>query len=296
MTKRRIDELVNAGAVPFTIVEAAKDVFDPEPGQVWRARWNDRTLTVLVVSTGSQSSVRIVPAHLAPVEVDDSGVTHLQSLVAEAPLRIAVRDKEHVMIPKRVLDVALVRQTDAMASYARQISREPLFNLPPVAPDRTTARRYDTLERLMNASWAPLLGTSLREVLSTHAISPSEVAQALDLDAATTYAALKGTRFLDAEQMRSLSEVQDVPLQELLGVGPQVPPELVDAIDTPRHRWFVDRLRDELNLDEEGARTELARVAYALAARQTGSKQVEWANRLHHALASLLTDKNSDER
>lgn len=287
-SERALAETIRDVAVPHEVVEMTKTSIDPAPGQIWRARWNSRNLTILLI-TIHQGTLDCVPASISEPPSHKAGTRRLEPEDTGAALAISIWPVEQVALPSRVLDVAFIRETSALIDLADQLRVHGTpFHLPDTATSREAARRLDTIEVLQRSEWAPRPGRPLQELLKVHAVTASEVGALLGLDAASTHAILRGNRALEPDQMQSLAEATDIPLQDLQRTGPGLPDDLVHQLESPHNRHLVEHLRATQHLDDSEARIQLGAAAYALAARQTGSRQVDWRPRLQHALESML--------
>lgn len=281
---RGLIDAFSAQSIPAEIVASMKTFPSADSGQVWRARWDARVATVLLLSV-RPGSLQVASASLTAA--GDAGSVTYTSGQTGAALDITVWPGEQASIPERVLDCLFVPATPALAAVATEVSGVGTPDMPLAELPRPKAARLDALEAFAGvASWKSEAGSTLRGVLGEIGVAPSLLAAA-GISAARVAALLKGKAALSLEEIELVATATSIPRDALTDTGVTVPDDLADAIDAPRNRAKVDQVMRVLDLSDHQARQELARVAYALAARQTGSRSVNWENRLEHAVQSI---------
>ena len=253
------------------------------PGAVWRARWDDVALLVLLVGNATATTVTV-----APVTFDDTGAdadTLLVTAARAVPLTVwrALRRD----LPLAVLDRPVEEMTPLVVAWTAggPVPDDARLGGPdlPLIVSRSPVRADlgDDLDALIAAVPALPSAPSRAAVAGTRErVSPS------DEQFATLMARL-GVGLpvvLDlVDGKREPSPEEAAALLDVVGVSPEVAPppaELVIEMYHPRWKVTVLDLARRRELDEASARVEMANGAFALAARQTGAQTPDWRERL----------------
>lgn len=255
------------------------------PGAVWRARWDDVALLVLLVGTPTATTITAMP-----VTFDDSGADG-DTLLVTAPacrgVRLTVWRTLRRDLPLAVLDrpvdelapAVIAWTTGGPAPHDAQIGGPTLPSVAPRSPVRADLR--DDLDALMAAVPAlklapPRLATSA----TRERVSPSDeqLARLMDRLGVGLPVVLD---LIDGKRQPTQDEA--AALLDIVGVTPEVAPppaELVIEMYHPRWKVTVLDLAHRRDLKEAAARVAMANGAFALAARQTGEQTPDWRERL----------------
>ena len=254
------------------------------PGAVWRARWDDVALLVLLVANPTATTVTATP-----VTFDDTGAD-ADALVVTAPARgvpLTVWRTLRRDLPLAVLDrpvdelapAVVAWTTGGLAPDDAQLGGPALPSAAAHSPVR--ADLADDLDALIAAvpaltpapPGAAAAGTRKR-------VSPSDE-QFAALMARLGVGLPVVLDLVDGKRQPSPEEA--AALLDIVGVVPEVAPppaELVIEMYHPRWKVTVLELGRRRDLDEAAARMVIANGAFALAARQTGEQVPDWRERL----------------
>jgi hypothetical protein len=255
------------------------------PGVVWRARWDNVVLLVLLVGNPTVATVTAIP-----VTFDATGADADTLLVTSASgrgVRLAVWRSLRRDLPLAVLDRPIDELAPAVVAWTAagpvpddaQPGGPTLPSAAPRGPVR--ADLQDDLDALIAAFPALTPVPSRRSATGIRKrVSPSEEQFAalmtrLGVSLPVVLELVDGKRQPSPEDAAALLDV--------LGVTPDVTPPPADLVVEMYHpRWKATVLdlarRDDVN--EAAARTAMASGAFALAARQTGEQTPDWRERL----------------
>jgi hypothetical protein len=277
-----------------------------QAGQLWRARWEDVGLLVLLLDVDG-SSYWAAPVTIdPPVEDESSVVLAPATTVLGEPLTVWAGLAQQ--LPLRVLDQPLDVLSPDVVAYIRSVAAGRTGQAPtgcragsrivsvfqPAAEVR--AELQDDLEALAAASWLPQTNAEvprqpgkigdLRDLLGDRP-DLRALMEALNAPLPEVLDIIRGRRPLTPTQAEALTEVTGQPAEVLLAsVGP-LPDALVAEVDHPRWRPVVRRRARRTGQDEARARLELAYGTYALAARQTGPAPAPpWRDRVTRVAAA----------
>jgi hypothetical protein len=290
----RLQELISlahAAAQPQLTESALRERFgrsDGWPlraGTVWRARWDDVALLVLLVGNPTATTVAVTP-----VTFDDTGAEADTLLVAFTSGRgatLAVRRTLRRDLPLALLDrpvgelpLAVIAWTVGGpvpddARLAGPALPSVVFRSP------VHADLEDDLDGLIAAVPALTPVSSRRPVTGARkGVLPSEE-QFAALMARLGVSLPVVLDLVDGKREPSPEEV--AALRDIVGVTPEVTPppaELVIEMYHPRWKATVLDLARRRDMKEAAARAVMASGAFALAARQTGDQTPDWRERL----------------
>ena len=255
------------------------------PGAVWRARWDDVALLVLLVGNPTATTVAVTP-----VTFDDTGADADTLLVASPSGRgatLAVWRTLRRDLPLALLDRPVDELPPAVISWTAggpvpDDARLAGPALPSVA-SRSPVRAdlEDDLDALIAAVPA-LTPVSSRGAAAgaRKRVLPSEE-QFAALMARLGVSLPVVLDLVDGKRQPSPEEA--AALRDIVGVTPEVTPppaELVIEMYHPRWKATVLDLARRRDMNEAAARTVMASGAFALAARQTGDQTPDWRERL----------------
>ncbi len=255
------------------------------PGAVWRARWDDVALLVLLVGNPTATTVAVTP-----VTFDDIGADADTLLVASpsgrgatlAVWRTLRRDLPLALLDRPVDELAPAVTSWTVGGPVPDDARLAGPALPSVA-SRSPVRAdlEDDLDALIAAvpaltpvpSRGAAAGTRKRVLPSEEQFAALMARLGVSLPAVLD--------LVDGKHQPSPEEA--AALRDIVGVTPEVTPppaELVIEMYHPRWKATVLDLARRRDMNEAAARTVMASGAFALAARQTGDQTPDWRERL----------------
>jgi hypothetical protein len=257
------------------------DQWPLRPGAIWRARWDETALLVLIVSYAAAGKVSC-----APITLDDDGVDGEVLAVRNAP-RLGISAYVWRRLSRELSTAVLERPVDDVG--------EPVAAWATGAPVPAGASVANEPVPFQGGSY---LRTSTEAVMDEFA--GIELTTAATAAPAGPSAPIKPTR----EQLVALEQRLSRPLAQLLplvdgkrpptvaeaaalgdifGITPAVaavPRGLIVELSHPRWKSAVLNLARRDGLDETAARLAMANSTFALAARQTGAQEPDWRERL----------------
>ena len=254
-------------------------------GAVWRARWDDVALLVLLVGNPTTTTVAVTP-----VTFDDTGADADTLLVAFPSGRgaaLAVWRTLRRDLPLALLDRPVGELPLAVIAWTAggPIPDDTRLAAPalPSAAFRSPVRAdlEDDLDGLIAAVPA-LAPVSSRRTTSgaRKRVLPSEEQFAV-LMARLGVSLPVVLDLVDGKREPSPEEA--AALRDIVGITPEVTPppaELVIEMYHPRWKATVLDLARRRAIKEAAARAVMASEAFALAARQTGDQSPDWRERL----------------
>lgn len=256
-----IDHLVDA----FAAVPA-----DPEPGQVWRARWQGTTQVVIVLGADRDTADAAPFTPDVPVSAGVGVVVEAK----ESPLR-----SDHVAwtplarpLPVRVLDIVVGTVTDGALDRVRRGPRRPVALHPLDERSQVVERIDERMDDLEQARWVPDVAESvdLAAVLRARGLTPGRLATELDVEPGEIMDIVRGDRAPSLPTAEKLAPALDLDLAALTGPRP-VDADLVRALDQPRFRRRLAERGRQAGVDDEAAwRYQVASSELPAAARTTG--------------------------
>lgn len=271
---------------------AAADRPDVCAGQIWRARIDGTSLTVLIVSDFAAGSGDVVVA--TPGEAPPAGSTIEHRRIATDVFRsLTLWPSVQGNLHHRVLDVMVELSTTstALAHDLRSTSRAVVVNEDPLDPGtELVAELRDDLARLQAAPVVPRrTKDAVRHVLRLPGTVREQLEQLIEHLGVNQHEAMdlhRGRRTLNAEQARVL-EIANGLEPGTLTSSAGVDPDLALEIEHPRWREATRRRAAHTGQDEVAARISLAAEAYALAARES-TEQPDWHQRIALLVAGEL--------
>jgi len=261
---------------------------DPSAGEIWRARWEDTALLVVLVDV-TRTTVVAAPVTVEP-ELATTAAAVLPPEGSTLDLALAVWDELAAQLPTAVLD----RHLGALAAHWAQLSvEEALSRLsasrgrPPLGANdpcvEEQARLEDALEVLAHATWVPKGTGTLGQLLSDLGVTSDQLRALPGVQPAQVLGLRRGMRPLTAPQVDALVTLTSTPANVWWAANPALPAGLVELLDQPQTRARVTRLAAHDGCSEIEERRAVAYDVLALAARQTGERGAEdWSGRLAH--------------
>ena len=245
----------------------------PEPGQVWRAFW-DETAALVVILEANDISVRAAPFFF---DFDD----------------VAFEDEDQVTLAGRPA-VVLWRHAQKIAP----LTLDAVFGSVPLAGHGTRRPIIDeVLESQMTepidslAAWTKDSegdGTLRERLLELH-VSPRQIAEALGKPLAVGANILRSKRPVTPEEAEALATAVSLTANEILSSNPTLPQQWQDELQSAAYRSPVRELARQRQKSDSETWRSVAYGAYALAARQSNNREVGSVRaRIHSYLRSEL--------
>ncbi|WP_439381605.1 hypothetical protein [Amycolatopsis lexingtonensis] len=272
-------------------------------GQVWRARWDEVSILVLVLALESRE-VLVSPVTIDPPAEDRDclvvggsstafGVDATVWATLSALLPIRVLDRALDVWSSEVVswsaDMAQGRSTPAPAGTRLGCGGE--SELDPVASLR--AELADEIDTLLRAPGLPeeAAGTptpSLTSLLGG-GVDLQALGSSLGMRQPEVMRLLRGKIPLKPDQIATIARVTGVESAEISRTVRPLPAELVAVAEHPRWRHVWHKQAQRADISETEARLSGAYGAFALAARETGGSAPNWDERLRRHLSDEQT-------
>jgi plasmid maintenance system antidote protein VapI len=255
---------------------------DLTPGQLWRARWEDVSVFVVVLRTEG-SSVDVAPVSLDVELATDSAVL-LEPGETDFDVPVAVWLELRAAVPERVLE-----QYAGTVHLAVDALRKAPQGRPVLTPLDDRAMEVAVLgDDMDELAAAPAHDATLQELLA-----PVGLQQLVELGVPTQLALAlsRGLRPLTPELAAKIAPVAGVTPETLLRANPPLSADVVRDLDSTEGRELVSRLASHRGVPEADARLMAGYGAYALAARETGRGDVDWTARIAAYVTAVLDDE-----
>ncbi|MFD3890534.1 hypothetical protein [Streptomyces microflavus] len=270
------------------------------PGQVWRARWDEVRVLVLILDVDARE-VNAVPVTIDPPGEDEASVVVDGSCTAfgvEATVWAGLVSCVPMRVLERVVDAwdedivrcATVRAQGRPAPAATGV-REGRLIRSALEPDaEARASLAGDLEYLRHAPGLPVqdigrpsgnLASLLGDRLDLKALC-----SALEMPQPEVMKLLRGKVPLPADRIDAIASATGLSVEQIARTVRPLPADLVHAIEHPRWRSVWVRRARRLEVSEAQARLSGSYGAFALAARQTGGGAADWDARLRQFLGS----------
>lgn len=278
-----------AAAAGLKVPDAVRQVAtappqDPQPGQIWRAVWDDTIQLLLITAAGDDDTLHAVPASFERYTDPDTLLLPAQATTLEQPL--ALWWGLEATLPWCVLD----RQVSELTSRPPALTSRTLADAVPgtqwgsgTAPSAATTEYRgvltDQLAFLASAQWAPQGSGDLDQLFRDRGITAAQLGAALKLPPPQALAVWRGQLALTADQAATLAEHVERPASQLLAANPALPPAVVHELNRPLRRKQVKTLAAQHDETERDARLRAAYGIYTLAARDDDRTQLNWTAR-----------------
>ncbi|MFE6868804.1 hypothetical protein ACFVFS_19865 [Kitasatospora sp. NPDC057692] len=256
---------------------------DPQPGQIWRAAWEDVIQPLLVTAT-EYDTLRAVPASFERYADGDTLLLPASASTLEEPL--ALWWSLETTVPWCVLH----RQVSELSDRPTYLTGRSLADA--VAGARwgsnaamsAAGNEYrgllaDRVAVLAAARWEPQGTGGLPQLFKDKAITPGDLAAELELLPPQALAVWRGKLPLTPDQATKLAERLGRPADQLITANPALPHEVVHELNRPLRRAQVKALATQYDEAEHDARLRAAYGIFALAARQDGPAGPNWTAR-----------------
>lgn len=278
-----------AAAAGLKVPDAVRQVAtappqDPQPGQIWRAVWDDTIQLLLITAAGDDDPLRAVPASFERYADTDTLLLPAQATTLEQPLALwwgleatlpwCVLDRQVSELTSR--PPALTFRTLAAAVPGTQRGSGTALSAPTIEYRGVLA---DQLALLASAQWAPQGSGGLNQLFRDHGITALQLGVELKLPPPQALAVWRGQLALTADQAATLADRLDQPASQLLAANPALPPAVVHELNRPLRRKQVKALAAQHDEAERDARLRAAYGIYTLAARDEDRAQPNWKAR-----------------
>jgi hypothetical protein len=278
-----------AAAAGLKVPDAVREVAtappqDPQPGQIWRAVWEDTIQLLLITATGDNDTLHAVPASFERYADTDTLLLPAQATTLEQPL--ALWWGLEATLPWCVLD----RQVSELTSRPSALTSRTLAAAVPgtqwgsgTAPSSPTieyrAVLADQLALLASAQWAPKGSGGLNQLFRDHGMTAPQLGAELKLPPPQALAVWRGQLALTADQAATLADRLEQSASHLLEANPTLPHAVVHELNRPLRRKQVKALAAQHDETERDARLRAAYGIYTLAARDDDRTQPNWTAR-----------------
>ncbi|MCX4758594.1 hypothetical protein [Kitasatospora purpeofusca] len=257
---------------------------DPQPGQIWRAAWEDVIQLLLVTAVGDNDAVQAVPASFERFADADTLLLPASASTLEEPL--ALWWGLETTLPWCVLD----RQVSELTSHPPALTAHTLADVVAdsqrgsAAAMSASGNEYrevlaDRVAVLHSGQWAPQGSGGLPQLFRDKAVTAADLAAELKLPPPQALAVWRGQQPLTTDQAAALAERLGQSAGQLIAANPALPPDVVHELNRPVRRAQVKALAARYDEAEQAARLRAAYGIFALAARQEGPAGPNWTAR-----------------
>lgn len=269
-----------------------------ETGQVWRARWDEVSVLVLVLAVEDRD-VLVAPVTIDPPAEDDRCVVLEESFTAFG-VEATVWAGLTCVVPIRVLDRPVDHWSEDLIRWTTHQAQGQQTSLPPGTRQGRTiqseldaaallqAELADDLESLSQAPGLPVDTSSatprdLASLLGTN-FDLASLCSSLGLPQPEVMKLLRGKIPLTLDQIEVVARVTGLSSEQIAGTVRRLPLGLVIQVEHPRWRPTWVRRAQRLHVSEDQARLTDSYRVFALAARETGGGEPDWDQRLRQFL------------
>lgn len=275
---------IGALTLPAAVQEAVRAAAVPAPGQLFRARWGEVSRFVLLVRAIDEAWI------VAPVTLDPELATDEANLLGPEDTDFEVPVAVWLGLAASIPAIALERSVGQLRISMAELRRSP--------EGRRVRSPLD--ERAMERA---ILQDDLADLAA--AVAPQErgLAELLDglgLDAlervgiptAEAYVLLRGERPVTRQEAELLAPHAGVQAAELMAAGPRLSEEVVRRVlEHEEVAPLVRRLAEREARSAAEAGAPALHTAYALAARETGTGDIDLVARMVQYLKAVLGDE-----
>ncbi|MER6396044.1 hypothetical protein ABT263_08255 [Kitasatospora sp. NPDC001603] len=257
---------------------------DPQPGQIWRAVWEEVVQLLLVTAVGDYDTVQAVPASFERFADADTLLLPASASTLEEPLALwwglettlpwCVLDRQVSELTSRPPALTVHTLADALAG-----SRRGSAAAVSAAGNEYREVLADRIAVLRSGQWAPQGSGGLPQLFRDKAVTAADLAAELKLPPPQALAVWRGQQPLTADQAAALAERLGQPAGQLIAANPALPPDVVHELNRPLRRAQVKALAGRYDEAEHDARLRAAYGIFALAARQGGPAGPNWTAR-----------------
>ncbi|PPF38063.1 hypothetical protein [Rathayibacter sp. AY1A3] len=248
------------------------EALTPEPGEVWRALW-DETATLVVILEATEISIRVAPFFF---DFDD--------LIFNEEDQVALAGQPAVVLWSQARNIAPLTLDAAFGSVPlTRLTTGPIIDQ--VLESQMT-EPLDTLAALTRDSEGD--GTLRERLLGLH-ISPRQIAEALGQPLVVGANILRNRRPVTSEEAEALAAAVPLTANEILSSNPTLPQQWQDELQSAAYRRPVRNLARQRRKSDSEVWRSVAYGSYALAARQGNNLETASVRaRIHSYLQSEL--------
>jgi hypothetical protein len=272
---------------------------DVHAGQIWRARWDQVSLLVLILTVGERDVLA------APVTVDPP-VEDIHCLVVDGSstafgVDATVWAALATSVPVRVLERAIDTWKDDVARWVSTTTEGAPGPVPVGARrgrggesgfDQVASFRAELMDDVESLQRAPALpaedpGRTTPDLASLlgDQLDLALLCTSLEMRQSEVMKLLRGKVPLTLEQIDTVARATGLAAEKIAQTVRPLPFELVVAAEHPRWRNVWHERARRQHTSEEEARLSGSYGAFALAARETGGKGRDWNERLRRFLS-----------
>lgn len=265
-----------------------------QPGQVWRARWDD-VLTFVFIDTvlcEFANRVRVAPVTIGDEDADDTALI-LSAGASELGMPLSVWPEMVTEISEIVLErwISVVTDFDSLEALEHAADTGQILRGLPILNDmspRWEERRLLELAMEVLASAATIVrGTGTLSSMLTE-IPPSELAAALQVTPALARSIKRARTLVVDAQAEALARLLNLPRETVLQANPNPPEALVELASRRERGPGVRELARTRGETDSDAFMEMIQGAWALAARGDRADAEDWNGRLDTYLEVAL--------
>lgn len=286
----RLEAVAASLAVPETVRQAWTGAA-PElaVGQVWRARWGDQVQIVAILGTDRRSIVLPLTFDL---DYTDSTTTRIAAEANPFGLPLIAWRGLAQTLPIVVFERFAGRLApDVTAALALESKPAAEDHAVPHPVRVYRALLEDTMEELAAAQWYDSGSGQLSVTLQRMGLSVQDVADTLGATPQKAFAVWRGQVPLSRDEAETLAPLLGESAETILAANPTPPSDLIVCLEQPaRHRQVLAYAAGR-SVGVSTAYRDVAYQTWALAARQTGEKVMNWDLRLDTLFAAVLNDR-----
>jgi hypothetical protein len=267
-------------------------------GQVWRARWEEVSVLVLVLAVDDRN-ILAAPVTIDPSAEDDHSLV-LESSSTAFGVETTVWAGLVATVPVRVLDRPVDKWSEDLVHWTTHTAQGQSSAIPPGTRQgraiqseldpaaQLKAELADDLELLSQAPYLPVdtsdvTSRSLASLLGTN-FDLGSLCSSLGLPPPEVIKLLRGKIPLTPDQIKVIAGVTGLSSEEIASTVRRLPPGLVVHAEHPRWRPTWARRAQRLHISEAQARLTGSYEVFALSARETGGGEPDWGKRLRQFL------------
>ncbi len=272
-------------------------------GQVWRARWDEVSVLVLVLAVEDRN-ILAAPVTIDPSAEDDHSLV-LEGSSTVFGVETTVWAGLASMVPIRVLDRPVDEWSEGLIDWTTRTAQGQPSAVPPGTRQgraiqseldpaaQLRAELADDLELLSQAPGLPVdtqdvTPRSLASLLGAK-LDLASLCSSLSLPQPDVMNLLRGKIPLTPDQIKVIAGVTGLSSEEIASTVRRLPLELVVHVEHPRWRPTWARRAQRLHISEAQARLTGSYEVLALPARETGGGKPDWDKRLRQFLRAKET-------
>lgn len=275
-----------------TFPDETTELPDPDINQIWRARWEETALAVIIVANPEDDRVTVAAVTFDP-DLADLSATVIRASGTTIGTSAVLWLDDTRSIPLATLDAHLGNMKGPLVE--RKLDSNELLHHQAVATRRSNdgvmrASIVDDLTALVDAAWIPEHGGDITELLAK--VKGSDIVQAVGVSTADALQIKRGQRPLQPDEATKIAPLAGHSADELVAAASQLPPAVIHLFNTPAVRSRITKYAKATGASEITARRNCAYGVYAAAARATGqaddNELDQWRQRINQYLDTHL--------